>query len=126
MGRGRCTPGGNGGGEAGGGTYSNRIRWQIPEGSDNAVEVAGFGLDTTLDSWPRGAIPADGFTRIDPAAHYPPAAPAAREPGTVHLELAIDRAGRDAGRATRRAGVCQSVELPVVAGTVKITKQANN
>src|SRR3546814_11399635 len=97
MGRGRCTPGGNGGGEAGGGTYSNRIRWQIPEGSDHAVEVAGFGLDTTLDSWPRGAIPDDGFTRIDPAAHYPPAALAAREQGTVHMELAIDSAGRVSG-----------------------------
>ncbi|SNT00331.1 TonB family protein [Sphingopyxis indica] len=94
MERARFTPGRNARGEAVGGTYSNRIRWQIPEGSDHAVEVAGFGLDTVQESWPRGAIPDDAFTRIDPAAHYPPAALAAREQGTVHMELAVDSAGR--------------------------------
>src|SRR3546814_273284 len=97
MGRALFTPGRNARGEAAGGAYSNRIRWQIPEGGGHAVEVAGFGLDTRLDSWPRGAIPDDGFTRIDPAAHYPPAALAAREQGTVHMELAIDSAGRVSG-----------------------------
>lgn len=94
MARARFTPGRDARGEAVGGTYSNRIRWQIPEGAGYAVEVAGFGLDTTLESWPRGAIPDDGFTRIDPAAHYPPAALAAREEGTVHMELTVDSAGR--------------------------------
>lgn len=94
MERARFTPGRNARGEAAGGTYSNRIRWQIPEGGGHAVEVAGFGLDPGLDSWPRAAIPDDAFTRIDPAAHYPPAALAAREQGTVHMELTVDSAGR--------------------------------
>ncbi|SBV33990.1 protein of unknown function [uncultured Sphingopyxis sp.] len=94
MARARFTPGRDARGEAVGGTYSNRIRWQIPEGAGYAVEVAGFGLDTTLESWPRAAIPDDAFTRIDPAAHYPPTALAAREQGTVHMELTVDSAGR--------------------------------
>jgi TonB family protein len=94
MERARFKPGRNARGEAVGGTYSNRIRWQIPDGSDHTEEMAGFEVDTTLESWPRGPIPDDGLLRIDPAVHYPPTALAAREEGTVHMELAVDSAGR--------------------------------
>lgn len=92
--RARFTPGRDAAGQAVGGTYSNRIRWQIPRGDDEAAETAGFALDTAQESWPRAAIPDDGFARIDPAEHYPAAALAAREEGLVAMELAIDAAGR--------------------------------
>lgn len=97
MQRARFTPGRNARGEAVGGTYSNRIRWQIPGRDGLATNVAGFGLDEGQESWPRGAIPDDAFTRIDPAAHYPAAALAAHEEGTVHMELTVDSAGQVAG-----------------------------
>jgi TonB family protein len=95
--RARFTPGRNARGEAVGGTYSNRIRWQIPREGTDSVGVAGFDLDPAQESWPRGAIPDDAFKRIDPAAHYPAAARAAREEGVVHMELNIDSAGQVAG-----------------------------
>lgn len=97
MERARFTPGRSARGEATGGTYSNRIRWQIPEGDGFAVEVAGFAVDAAQESWPRGPKPDDAFTRIDPAAHYPAAARAAREEGIVHMELNIDGGGRVTG-----------------------------
>lgn len=96
MERARFTPGRDARGEAVGGTYSNRIRWQIPEGEGGSA-VAGFELDPVQESWPRGAIPDDAFKRIDPAAHYPASALAAREEGTVHMELRVDSAGQVAG-----------------------------
>lgn len=95
--RARFTPGRNARGEAVGGTYSNRIRWQIPGKGTYPTGAAGFALDPVQESWPRGAIPDDAFKRIDPAAHYPPAARAAREEGVVHMELNIDSAGQVAG-----------------------------
>lgn len=97
MQRARFTPGRNGRGEAVGGTYSNRIRWQIPGKGTYPVAAAGFDLDGAQESWPRSAIPDDAFKRIDPVAHYPAAARAAREEGVVHMELDIDSAGRVAG-----------------------------
>lgn len=97
MQRARFTPGRNARGEAVGGTYSNRIRWQIPGDGTDSVAVAGFGLDPVQESWPRGAIPDDAFKRIDPAAHYPAAALTAREEGVVHMELNIDSTGQVAG-----------------------------
>lgn len=97
MQRARFTPGRNARGEAVGGTYSNRIRWQIPGKNADPVAVAGFDLDPAQESWPRSAIPDDAFKRIDPAAHYPAAARAAREEGVVHMELNTDSAGQVVG-----------------------------
>ncbi|MBB6428091.1 TonB family protein [Sphingopyxis sp. JAI128] len=93
MERARFTPGRDKAGKAVGGTYSNRIRWQIPE-YDDSIAVAGFALDAVQESWPRGPRPDDALTRIDPAAHYPAAARAAGEEGVVHMELGIDAAGQ--------------------------------
>ncbi len=96
MARARFTPGRDAAGKVVGGTYSNRIRWQIPE-YDGAIAVAGFALDAAQESWPRGPTPDDALTRIDPAAHYPAAARAAGEQGVVHMELGIDAAGQVTG-----------------------------
>ena len=97
MERGRFAPGRGADGKAAGGTYSNRVRWQIPEGEDGSPNGLGFAIDTAQESWPRGPIPDEAFRRIDPAVHYPATARAAREEGTVHMELAVDAAGRVAG-----------------------------
>ena len=97
MERARFTPGRDKNGKAVGGTYSNRIRWQIPEGNGFEVEVAGFAIDEAQESWPRGPLPDEAFKRIDPAAHYPAAARAAGEEGVVHMELGIDAAGQVTG-----------------------------
>lgn len=115
MQRARFTPGRNARGEAVGGTYSNRIRWQIPEGGGLAMDVAGFGLDTAQESWPRGAIPDDAFTRIDPAAHYPAAALAAREEGTVHMELTVDSAGQVAGCKVNESSLSAALDAAACA-----------
>ena len=97
MERARFAPGRDAGGKAVGGTYSNRIRWQIPEGGGFAMEVAGFGVDEMQESWPRGAVPDDAFKRIDPTAYYPAGALAAREEGTVRMALNVDSGGRVTG-----------------------------
>lgn len=96
MARARFTPGRDESGKPTGGTYSNRIRWQIPK-YDESVAVAGFALDAAQESWPRGPTPDDALMRIDPAAHYPAAARAAGEEGVVHMELGIDAAGQVTG-----------------------------
>src|SRR3546814_588039 len=66
MERARFTPGRNARGEAAGGTSSNRIAWQSTGGGGPAVVVVGFGLDTRLERWPRGAEREDGINRIQP------------------------------------------------------------
>lgn len=113
--RARFTPGRNARGDAVGGTYSNRIRWQIPGKGTYPVAVAGFDLDPAQESWPRGAIPDDAFKRIDPAAHYPAAAFAAREEGVVHMELNIDSAGQVAGCKVNESSLSATLDAAACA-----------
>lgn len=135
MERARFTPGRNARGEATGGTHSNRVRWQIPEDEGFAPEPAGFDVDAMQESWPRGAKPEDMMIRLDPAAHYPPAARAAREEGVVLMALSVDSVGRVTGckvtetslSATLDAAACALMRsngkfIPALDGDGKPTK----
>lgn len=90
--RARFTPGLDAGGKPVGGTYTNRIRWQIPGREDG--DQPGFSLASMMRSWPRGALPSSRMMELDPAEHYPAAALAARAEGTVHMALNIDVEGK--------------------------------
>ena len=80
-----------------GGTYSNRIRWQIPDGYIDRLASAGFSIDETRDSWPRGPSPLPATLLIDTAPHYPAAALAARYEGDVGMAVSVDALGKVAG-----------------------------
>lgn len=80
-----------------GGTYSNRIRWQIPDNYIDKLANAGFSIDQTRDSWPRGPSPLPAMLVIDIEAHYPAAARAARHEGDVHMAVSVDPAGKVSG-----------------------------
>lgn len=109
MERARFTPGRDKNGKVVGGTYSNRIRWQIPE-HDGSIAVAGFAIDEAQESWPRGPTPDDALIRIDPAAHYPAAARAAGEEGVVQMELGIDAAGRVTGCKVNESSLSSALD----------------
>ena len=93
MERARFRPGRDAAGRPVGGTYSNRIRWQIPDG-DWPAQVAGFEVDTERDSWPRGPVADPAMSSIDPAAHYPAPALASRREGDVQMALGVDAEGK--------------------------------
>ncbi|WP_447761104.1 TonB family protein [Sphingopyxis panaciterrae] len=97
MERARFTPGRNARGEKVGGTYSNRIRWQIPDGYIEKLASAGFSVDEARESWPRGPSPLPAMLLIEAAPHYPAAARAAREEGDVHMAVSVDALGKVTG-----------------------------
>ncbi len=80
-----------------GGTYSNRIRWQIPDGYIDRLASAGFSVDQTRDSWPRGPSALPATLLIDTAPHYPAAALAARYEGDVRMAVSVDALGKVTG-----------------------------
>lgn len=80
-----------------GGTYTNRIRWQIPDDYLEQLARSGFQLDATRTAWPRGPIPDPATVILDPADHYPAAALAARQEGDVRMTLDIDATGKVTG-----------------------------
>ncbi len=94
MERARFNPGRNQVGKPVGGTYSNRVRWKIPEGTNAPEPIMAFMPDAFLDNWPRGALPSPEMQLLDPAAHYPPTARSARAEGTVQMRLNIDPLGK--------------------------------
>lgn len=91
MERARFHPRLDAGGKKVGGSYINRIRWQIP------TLVAGFHPDSLRDSWPQAAVPSALMSKLDPADHYPPAALAAREHGSVDMAVSVDVTGKVSG-----------------------------
>lgn len=93
MERARFTPARDESGRKVASSYSNRIRWQIPDTDGGAVASAGFQADANRESWPRGPIAAESMSMIDLASHYPPAARAERVEGAVQMLLGIDAAG---------------------------------
>ena len=97
MARARFTPGRNAQGEATGGTYVNRIRWQIPDGYLSRLASAGFSIDESGKSWPRGPSPLPVMLMIDAASHYPAAAREAKYEGAVHLAISVDAWGKVTG-----------------------------
>lgn len=97
MERARFRPGRDEKGARVGGTYSNRIRWQIPDDYLSRLASAGFSVDETRDSWPRGPSPLPATLVIDTAPYYPPAALAARHEGDVHMAVSVDALGKVTG-----------------------------
>ena len=97
MERARFRPGRDENNKRVGGTYSNRIRWQIPDNYIDKLANAGFTVDQTRDSWPRGPSPLPAMLVIDIEAHYPAAARAARHEGDVHMAVSVDALGKVTG-----------------------------
>lgn len=77
-----------------GGTYSNRIRWQIPDNYLEQLARSGFQLDTNRPVWPRGPVPDPEMVTLDAAAHYPAGPLAARQEGDVVMTLTVDPLGK--------------------------------
>ena len=77
-----------------GGTYANRIRWQIPDDYLERLAQSGFRVDQTRRGLPRAPLPDPAMVTLDAAAHYPPAALAARQEGDVGMMLSLDAAGK--------------------------------
>src|SRR3546814_19488002 len=67
--RARFIPGRDAEGAQIGGTYSNRIRWQIPEGRAVSPMPTPFMPENVMENWPRGAFPRPAMALIDPADH---------------------------------------------------------
>ncbi|MGV1683976.1 TonB family protein [Sphingopyxis sp. NJF-3] len=97
MERARFTPARDENGQKVASSYTNRIRWQLPDVYAAALANAGFQFDESRESWPRSPIATTETAAIDAAAHYPPAARAARVEGAVQMLLGIDAAGLLAG-----------------------------
>lgn len=97
MERARFRPGRDAKGARTGGTYANRIRWQIPDGYISQLANAGFNVDESRDSWPRGPVPLPAMLLIDAETHYPAAARAARQEGDVFIAVSVDALGKVTG-----------------------------
>lgn len=93
--RARFVPGRDRKGRPIGGTYSNRVRWQIPGLDRDEYRAAGFvvGSEWMTKGLPRGALPESRMMMLDALEHYPAAARAAREQGLVKMGLDIDTSG---------------------------------
>ncbi|MBL8649752.1 MAG: TonB family protein [Sphingopyxis sp.] len=97
MERARFKAGRDAGGTRVGGTYSNRIRWQIPDGYQSQLASAGFSVDEARASWPRGPLPLPAMQGIDLEPLYPAAARAAGHEGDVHMDVSVDALGKVTG-----------------------------
>lgn len=82
-----------------GGTYANRIRWQMPDDYLEQLARSGFHVDEERAVWPRAPIADPSMVTLDGADHYPAAALAARQEGDVRMTLAVDATGKVAGCA---------------------------
>lgn len=88
--RARFTPGRDAKGQAVGGIYNNRIRWNLPEG-----EAPFSGVTATAGaSLPQPPRLAPAMNNLDIVALYPPAARAAGEEGFVGMRIDVDTVGR--------------------------------
>ena len=80
-----------------GGTYSNRVRWQIPDDYLERLAQSGFRIDEMRQAFPRAPIPDPSMITLDAGDHYPPAALTARQEGEVGMMLNVDAAGKVTG-----------------------------
>lgn len=96
--RARFRPGLDAAGKRVGGTYTNRIRWQIPDGTD--ANPAFMPTDFT-QMLPRIAVPDVSMFGIAPADHYPGAARLAGREGVVDMLLDIAVDGKVTGCAVQ-------------------------
>lgn len=98
-------------GKAIGGTYSNRVRWQIPKTDEPWADRSGLGSVEIMASWPRSAFPDAATMAIDPADHYPAAALAKREEGVVHMAFDIDAAGKVTGCSVTGSSLSDTLDI---------------
>lgn len=77
-----------------GGTYRNRIRWQIPDDYLERLAQSGFSIDEARAGLPRAPIPDPSMIMLDASDHYPPTALAARQEGDVGMMLSVDAGGK--------------------------------
>lgn len=116
MARARFTPVHDATGNAVGGTYASRVRWQIPDGYREALANSGFHVDDSRQEWPRGPLVDPTMSTIDAVGHYPLAARTAREEGDVAVMLSIDAAGR----VTRCDVTTSSLSVPLDAAACEL------
>ncbi|WP_083734138.1 energy transducer TonB [Sphingopyxis sp. KK2] len=96
--RARFRPGLDAAGKRVGGTYTNRIRWQIPDGTDAKPAFMPTDFAQML---PRIAVPDVSMFGLDPADHYPAAARLARREGVVDMLLDVAVDGKVTGCAVQ-------------------------
>lgn len=118
MQRARFTPGHDAKGHAIGGTYTSRVRWQVPDGYSEALADAGFHVDDSREGWPRGPVVDPTMSTIDAVGHYPPAALTARQEGDVAMMLSIDAAGK----VTRCDVTSTSLSAPLDAAACELLR----
>lgn len=107
-------PGRDAAGKQTGGTYSNRVRWQIPDG-DYAEMRTAFMPENIFGNWPRGAFPKAEMAALDPANFYPEAARKAGEEGIVHMRLSIDVEGRVTGCEVTDSSLSETLDTAACA-----------
>ncbi|UKK83904.1 energy transducer TonB [Sphingopyxis sp. BSN-002] len=93
-----------------GGTYSNRIRWQMPDDYLEQLARSGFQLDTNRPAWPRGAVPDPEMVTLDAGAHYPAKALAERQEGDVVMTLTVDPLGKVVGCAVINTSMVKELD----------------
>lgn len=93
-----------------GGSFTTRIRWQIPDDYLEQLARSGFHLDDDRVVWPRAPIADPAMTTLDGADHYPAAALAARQEGDVAMTLAVDAGGKVAGCTVERGSGVASLD----------------
>lgn len=118
MARARFTPGRDAKGHAIGGTYTSRVRWQVPDSYPDALADAGFHIDDNREGWPRGPVVDPTMSTIDAVGHYPPAARAARQEGDVAMMLSIDAVGK----VTRCDVTATSLSAPLDAAACELLR----
>jgi TonB family protein len=118
MERARFRPGRDEKGIPAGGTYFNRIRWQIPDGHISKLASAGFSIDQTRDSWPRGPSPLPAMLILDTAPYYPAAAHAAGHEGDVHMAVSVDSLGKVTGCSVIESSMSADLDKAACAVTL--------
>lgn len=98
-----------------GGTYSSRVRWQIPDDYLERLAQSGFRVDETRGGLPRGPIPDPAMVTLDSADHYPAAAVAARLEGDVRMMLDVDVAGKVTNCVVTETSLVKSLDVAACA-----------
>lgn len=112
MARARFTPGHDAQGMPAGGTYSNRIRWQIPKDEESATlaNEAGFQMGPYEKYLPQPPFPTSETMALDPNAAYPKSALAHGDEGLVGMALTISETGSVSDCVIAQSSNAQSLD----------------